>query len=152
MRTVDTTEYVSMLRELVRHGQQVSLPVAGSSMVPFLVHGRDTIYFEAPNRPLKRGDMVFYQRKNGPFVMHRIHAIGPEGLYLVGDAQQEIEGPLDREQVFALVTAVKRKGKILRSGSFWWEFFRLVWPRLLPLRRRILRLWPGKEDAHEAAQ
>ena len=32
MKVVDTKEYVSTLRELVRAGQEVGMPIAGSSM------------------------------------------------------------------------------------------------------------------------
>ena len=33
-----------------------------------------------------------------------------EEYYLIGDAQTVIEGPIQREQIFAVVTKVKRKG------------------------------------------
>lgn len=144
MRKVDTNEYVSMLRQLVEEGHEVSLLIAGSSMVPFLVHQRDTIYFKKPDRELKPGDMVFYQRANGQFVMHRIHAIKADGYYMAGDNQQVIEGPLQREQIFALITGATRKGKHIGPGDFWWEFFEHVWPRVLPLRHTILRLYPRR--------
>ena len=32
-----------------------------------------------------------------------------------------------REQIFARVTQVERKGKRLAPGSFWWGFFEKVW-------------------------
>lgn len=73
MRVIDTRTYVGMLRELTDAGKEVSLIVAGSSMAPFLVHHRDTIYFSKPVSPLKRGNMVFYQRTDGQYVMHRIY-------------------------------------------------------------------------------
>lgn len=141
MREVDTREYVSMLRELVEEGHQVSLLISGSSMSPFLIHQRDTIYFKKPDRELKAGDMVFYQRRDGRFVMHRIRRIRPEGFYMIGDGQTEIEGPLQREQIFGLVTAVQRKGKMIRPGDFWWEFFARVWLRIIPLRNLIRRIY-----------
>lgn len=141
MREVDTQEYVTILKELVEEGHQVSLTISGSSMSPFLIHHRDTIYFQRPHRELKVGDMVFYRRSNGKYVMHRICRIRPEGLYTVGDAQTEVEGPLRRDQIFGLVTAVNRKGRLLRPGNFWWEFFALVWPRIIPLRGLVHKLF-----------
>lgn len=134
MKEVDTREYVSMLRDLVEEGHEVSLLIAGGSMSPFLVHHRDTIFFKKPDRPLRRGDMVFYQRMSGQFVMHRIYKVKQGEYYMVGDAQREIEGPLQRWQIFALVTRVCRKGKRLAPGHFWWEFFEHVWIRIVPLR------------------
>ena len=142
MRRVDTDAYVSMLRDLVNEGKECRLLISGSSMAPFLVHERDSILFSKPDRELRRGDMVFYQRDNGQFVMHRILHVKPEGLYIIGDAQTEVEGPVKPEQVFALVTKVNRKGKWIGPGNFWWWFFSTVWLRLFPVRRLILKLYP----------
>lgn len=141
MKTVDTRAYISMLRELVEEGKSVQVVISGGSMLPFLAHGRDTIFFEQPKKPLQRGDMIFFQRRSGDYVMHRIYKMEPEGLYIVGDAQTDIEGPVQPEQVFAVVTAVRRKGKMLGPGSFWWEFFEHIWIRVVPLRRGILKLY-----------
>lgn len=141
MREVDAQEYIAVLRELIEEGHQVSLLISGSSMSPFLIHHRDTIYFKKPDRELRVGDMVFYRRGNGKYVMHRILRIRPEGFYMIGDAQWEIEGPLQREQIFGLITAVERKGKLIQPGDFWWEFFAKVWLRIIPLRRLIQRIY-----------
>lgn len=141
MKTIDTREYVSVLRELTEEGREVSMLIAGSSMSPFLCHGRDTIYFRKPEKNPERGDMVFYQRDTGQFVMHRICRVRPEGYYIVGDAQTQIEGPVRRDQIFAVITRVKRKGKWIVPGDFWWEFFRRVWIRIIPLRRIIVKVY-----------
>ena len=138
MKKVDTKEYVSMLRELTESGKEVSMLIAGSSMSPFLIHERDSICFKKPDRTLRRGDMVFYQRPGGQYVMHRIYKVSAEGYYIVGDAQQDIEGPVKREQIFALITRVRRKGKWIAPGDFWWEFFEHVWIRMVPVRRLII--------------
>ncbi len=135
MKVVDTREYVSVLRELTEEGKEVSILVVGSSMSPFLIHKRDTAWFKKPDRELRRGDIVFYQRDSGQFVLHRIWKIKRDGYYIVGDNQTEIEGPVRRDQIFAYVTRVKRKNRILQPGDFWWEFFAKVWIRIVPLRR-----------------
>ena len=140
MRYVDTNEYVSVLRELVEEGREVSLLVSGSSMSPFLAHQRDYIYFKKPDRELRKGDMVFYQRRTGQYVMHRIWKVKNDQYYMVGDAQQEIEGPLDRDQIFALITKVQRKGKWIEPGDFWWEFFEKVWISIVPVRRVLVKV------------
>ena len=140
-RVVDTREYVSVLKELSDEGKVVSMRIAGSSMSPFLCHNRDYIFFTKPDRPLRRGDMVFYQRGTGQYVMHRIWKQDSRGFYIVGDAQTVIEGPVREDQIFALIIKVQRKGKILEPGDFWWEFFEHVWIRIVPVRRIILKLY-----------
>ena len=116
MRRVDTQEYLTVLKDLVQQGKEVSLLVSGNSMSPFLIHERDYVYFRKPNRPLRPGDIVFFQRKTGQYIMHRIWKIKPEGLYIVGDAQTVIEGPVAKEQVFAIITRVQRKENGSRPG------------------------------------
>lgn len=139
MKVVDTQEYVSVLRELTEEGQEVRMLISGNSMSPFLIHQRDSICFRKPERPLRRGDMAFFQRKNGQYVMHRICRVASEGYYLVGDAQTEIEGPIRREQIFAIVTRVQRKGRWLGPEDFWWKFFEKVWLRVIPLRPLFMK-------------
>ena len=143
MKVVDTREYVGMLKELTEEGREVSMLIAGSSMSPFLIHERDMIYFKKPDRELKKGDMVFFQRRSGQFIMHRIWKVRPEGSYIVGDAQTQIEGPVERDQIFARITKVRRKGKWLEPGDFWWEFFEHVWLHMIPLRHVLMR-WYAK--------
>ena len=141
IKQVDTREYVSVLRGIAEEGKVVSMLIAGSSMAPFLCHNRDYIYFTKPERELRRGDMVFYQRDSGQYVMHRIYRVKPDGYYMVGDAQTQIEGPLRREQIFAVITQVKRAGKMIRPGDFWWEFFEHIWIRIVPARRIVTALY-----------
>lgn len=141
MKLVDTVQYVSVLKELVEAGKEVNMVIAGSSMAPFLCSYRDVIFFKQPDRELKKGDMVFYQRESGQFVMHRIYRVKQDGYYMVGDNQTEIEGPLKREQIFALITKVRRKGKIIEPGDFWWVFFEKVWLHMIPLRRPVAWLY-----------
>ena len=61
---VDTYHYLTMVEELLKQDKQVSLPIKGNSMAPFLINNRDCIYLERPKRVLKKGDFVLYQRIN----------------------------------------------------------------------------------------
>lgn len=151
MRLVDTRAYVGMLRELVEQGKEVRMVISGSSMAPFLIHGRDSIFFCTPERELRKGDIVFYERPGGQFVVHRICGVHGESYDLIGDGQTEIEHNVRREQIFARVTQVERKGKRLAPGSFRWGFFEKIWIRMIPLRpmgNRIYRLLQGRRSAH----
>lgn len=141
MKVVDTKEYVSVLKALTEEGKTVNMKVAGNSMSPFLIHDRDAVCFEKCNRKLRVGDIVFYQRKNGRYIMHRICKTKPEGFYLIGDAQTEVEGPVEKAQIFAVVTKVRRNGICMGPGDFWWEFFEHVWVRIIPLRNPLVAIY-----------
>lgn len=123
---------------LLEETESVPLVISGGSMVPFLVHGRDSVYLSKVTAPLKRGDMILYRRDNGRYILHRIWRIEKESFTMVGDAQTVLEPGIRPDQVLARVTSVRRKGKLLRSGSFWWEFFEKVWIRIVPLRRALM--------------
>ena len=140
-KIIDTREYVSVLRELTEEGKEVSMRIAGNSMVPFLVHERDYIYFKKPDRILRKGDMVFYQRRDGSFVMHRICKVKDGQYYMVGDGQTVIEGPIEEYQIFALITQVNRKGKISKPGDFCWDFFEKIWINLIPYRPILSKIY-----------
>ncbi len=140
-RRVDTAEYLSVLRELTEEGKKVSLTISGNSMSPYLIHERDQVFFEKPKAPLKRGDIVFYQRENGQYIMHRICKVKENGYYIVGDAQTEVEGPIAESQIFGVVTKVRRKGKLEQPGDFWWDFFEKIWIRWIPLRPGLREIY-----------
>ena len=134
VRTIDTQAYLTVLRELVEDGNSVSLNVSGMGMFPFLEHERDTVYFETPKHKFAKGGYCIFQRRNGQYVMHRIYKVKGDEYYIVGDAQRVIEEPVQKDQIFAIVTQVKRNGRILMPSSMTWKFFERVWINLLPYR------------------
>lgn len=55
-------------------------------------------------------------------------------------------------QVLALVTAVRRKEKLLQPSSFWWNFFEKVWIRVIPLRPGIVAAYSALTGAFRKAE
>lgn len=130
-------------RQLLQDESIDALPliISGNSMSPFLVHGRDTVYLSRLTRPVKRGDVLLYQRSNGVYIFHRVYRVENNSFTMVGDAQTELELGIRPEQVIAIMTSVERKGKRQAPGSFWWEFFEKVWIRIVPLRPLMRRIY-----------
>ena len=126
---------------LLRQGAELPLVVSGGSMRPFLVPGRDSVLLKAPDRPLRRGDIVFYRRSNGAYILHRLRKIENGRCWMIGDAQIVTEGPLDERCIFAYVTQVQRKGEIEQPGTRLWDFFAGTWLRVIPLRRMIMKVY-----------
>ena len=134
-------------RRLLTEDPQIkALPliVSGSSMTPFLVSGRDTVYLSRLERPARRGDILLYLRDSGKYILHRVWRVEKDGtLTIVGDAQTELERGIREDQIIAVVTSVVRKGKRMGPGDFWWEFFEKIWIRMVPLRYLVWRLYGG---------
>jgi len=140
---MNTREYVSILKELILQGDEVNMKVVGSSMAPFLIHDRDRVYLKAIDKDLCKGDICFFQRSNGAYVLHRIYKVAGDDYYFVGDNQVDIEGPIKRDQIFAIVFKIKRKDKFIEPGDFWWFFFYYIWIRIIPFRYLIINLYKG---------
>ena len=137
---LDTREYVSVLKDMVEQGMEVSMTVVGTSMEPFLVHNRDKIYFRKPVGTIKKGDMVFYQRESGAYVMHRVMKVRKQQYYMAGDHQTFLEGPIEKEQIFAKVVSVEKDGVWLTEQEKLWKFYAVWWRRLFWVRKVVNKL------------
>lgn len=139
-RIVENDVYLPVLRELIYEGHSVRLNVRGQSMLPFLSDVRDSVIIEPVKKVLKRGDIVIYQRKNGAYIMHRIYKTDniKKQYYLVGDAQKELEGPIDVSQIFGIVTKACRKGRWIDRGNIIWWFYDKIWGLMRPFRTKLV--------------
>lgn len=139
VRSVAAEEYMEDLLQTLEYTESVPLVISGSSMDPFLVHGRDTVFLTKLKRPVKKGDMLLYRRVGGRYVLHRVVKVQGQQLVLIGDGQLSIEPGIRTEQVLATVSAVRRKGKLLKPGHPTWVFYEKIWVRLIRIRPRLLR-------------
>jgi len=142
-KVVEPELLMEPLLALLEETEPVPLVISGGSMTPFLVHGRDAVYLSKVKQPLKRGDMILYRRDSGAYILHRIYRVEKDSYTMVGDAQTLPEKGIRPDQVLAMVTAVRRKGKLLQKGSFWWEFFGRIWIRMVPLRPMVRSVYFG---------
>ena len=142
VRIVDNDILFTQIKQRLSKGEIVPLQVSGSSMSPFLIHIRDTVFISSVKDPLKKGDIVFFQRMNGKYVMHRICDIDQEGnLYLIGDGQTIVEGPIQQKQVFGIIHRVVRKGKVIEEDMIVWKFFSKIWIHLRTSRNFFIKLF-----------
>ena len=137
IKVMDPDRLIPQLLELMEEVTSVPLVISGSSMSPFLQHGRDTVYLSKLTRNPQRGDIILYRRDNGNYVLHRIYDIIDSTYTLIGDGQVSLEPGIRRDQMLAFVTAVRRNGQLVEPGNLCWEFYEKIWLRMVPLRPRI---------------
>jgi len=128
------------IEALLADGKQIQVRPQGYSMYPLFLPGRDEALI-APVKTdmLKRGDVVLYRRAGGILVLHRIWKRQGDCFYLVGDNQNEIEGPLKAEQMKGILAGIVRNG---RSFSVRHPVYRVlsgIWLRFRPVRPVISR-------------
>ena len=126
------------IEQLLRDGQSIQMTVNGYSMYPMLTPNRDMVILSPlPARPLRRGDVVLYRRENSILVLHRVHRAASEGLYMVGDNQTKIEGPLAYSQARGILTAFVRKGKTISVHQPSYRVVSRIWLVMRPFRHSI---------------
>ena len=142
MKTLDTTEYLDVICGLLREGhREVSVPVAGSSMSPFLHHG-DTVYLDPVEAPPKKGDIVLFTRPSGQYILHRVARVNPDGSYvMLGDAQTRRERIESVASIHGIAVSALHQGQMLTPASPRWRFFGTVWQHVVPLRPFFMRSW-----------
>lgn len=104
-KSVSSTHFSIDIEQLLADGKTIKIKPQGYSMYPLFVPGRDEACIERTDfSSLKRGDVILYRRDKSILVLHRIWKITDNSLYMVGDNQTEIEGPLRADQVRGKLT------------------------------------------------
>lgn len=133
-------EQIYEIEPLLKAGACIQIYPQGYSMYPFIDPRRDEVVLAGieEGSALRRGDVVLYRRENGMLVLHRIYKIRQDGLYLLGDHQTAIEGPVRREQVKGKMTGMVRDGRYMDVGNPGYRMLSVVWLFLRPARRVIM--------------
>ena len=129
------------IEDMFLPGITVRIRPTGNSMRPLIHAGRDTVcLIKADPEKLAVGDLALYRREYGALVLHRIISIKKGKLYLSGDNNFEIEGPLDPEQIIGVATEITRAGKKIKTTDFLYRLYILIWPGSRSLRKFLYKL------------
>ena len=133
--------YTQDIEKLLKEGNCIRFKPQGYSMYPVLVPGRDEVVVASieEGRSLKRGQVVLYRRykSNGDkdiLVLHRIWKVNAQGIYLVGDNQKEVEGPLQTTQMLGIATTIYRNGCEISTENGGYRLITGIWLFLRPFR------------------
>ena len=127
------------IEQLLQDGNSIQIKPRGYSMYPVLVPERDEAVIEPlKDKCLKRGDVALYRRTEGQtqgiLVLHRVWKVTDEGIYMVGDNQKEVEGPLSPEQFLGIMAGMYRKEKYVSCTHIGYRLITGGWLLLRPMR------------------
>lgn len=134
-------ELLPIMEETLQAGGTVHMPITGTSMLPLLYAGRDTVTLQKAEGRLQKYDLPLYRRTDGTFVLHRVVRVPKDGTYtMCGDNQWVLEKGITHEQIIGVVTHITRKGKTFPVTAAKYTFYMRVWQMLFPVRKILVRI------------
>lgn len=130
--------YDKVKEQISQEGYSVIRP-KGYSMWPFIKNGEDVAVIRKFNNNVDLYDVIFYVRKSGDYVLHRVIDIDADGFTVCGDSQTNTEKVM-RENVIGVLTELINDKKVvnirskkhLRRVRFWYnhKFIRKIFLKL----------------------
>lgn len=125
----------SVIKEVIDADGEVTLIASGVSMEPFIRDRKDVITLKKPDGKFKTGDVPFYKRKNGQFILHRIIGKDKNGYILRGDNQWVKEYSVKDEDIIAVLVCVEKNGRKHYVDGFYCRAYRFFMPAIRWIRR-----------------
>ena len=136
------SELSPLLIGLINDGTDVTFTVTGQSMQPTVYNLRDTVLLtKCDPLKLKRGQIPFYIRQNGQYVLHRIVKVHKDTYDMCGDHQHEVEHGVPKTAVFCVVKGFTRKGVYHSCDEPLYRFYSFIITVLTPLRRPLFAVY-----------
>ena len=147
--SIHIAEYDSIIREVLESGGEFRMYPHGTSMRPLLRQGIDSVVLEQLNRAPKKNDILFYQRQDGSYILHRVWEVTDTGLTLVGDNQRMLEYGVTEEQIIGYVTRIYRGEKEINCDGLGYHMYLWLWQFMvirrlvLPVTNRLMNIMKG---------
>ena len=147
--SIHIAEYDSVIREVLESGGEFRMYPHGTSMRPLLRQGIDSVVLEKMKRAPKKNDILFYQRKDGSYILHRVWEVTDTGLTIVGDNQRMLEYGVTEEQIIGYVTRIYRGEKEINCDGLWYRMYLWLWQFMvirrlvLPVTNRLMNIMKG---------
>jgi hypothetical protein len=105
---VELEDIQPLILEVIEKGGEFRLYPRGISMEPLLHAGDDSVMLGEVGE-INVGDVLFYRRTNGDFVLHRLIEKRGDTLTMCGDHQMALEFGILPSQVFAKMVGYYKK-------------------------------------------
>lgn len=129
---------VEILKELLRIHGKCKIKTKGISMKPMLITG-DFVVLSAPDREIKKGDVVLYDGKDETYTLHRVIGYYGDGYVIRGD-NNFFKEYIRRERILAYLVSYEHKGKVRSVTSFGYNFYFRFWNFIYPIRTLLNKL------------
>ena len=121
---IKVEKFYPLILEAFNENKTFSFPVKGSSMRPLLKN--DYVVTICKIDSYKVGDILFFRRDDGAFVLHRLRKIKNGILYIVGDHQTKLEEVRENQLIGKVINYKKYNDKIYNLKGVKYNFYKLI--------------------------
>ena len=129
-RTLPNEILLEEVGALLNEGREVSFTPKGTSMLPFIRGGRDSVTLKKLDK-VEVGDIILVRLSNSQYVLHRVISNNDGALVIMGDGN--IAGTESCNEKDVMGTVVLINGQRPTNGR--------LWRRLKPIRRYLLAIY-----------
>lgn len=133
------SDYEELIREVLASGGEFRLYPHGTSMLPLIRQGKDSVALRALDRPPRKFDILFYQRSDGSYILHRVKEVTSASLTLWGDNQIMLEPGVTEDQIIGYSARIFRDDRELDCQSLTYRAYLWLW-QFKVIRKVYLRL------------
>ena len=135
--TIHLSDYEELIREVLATGGEFRLYPHGTSMLPLLRQGIDSVALRSLDRPPRKFDILFYKRQDGSYILHRVKEVTPNGLILWGDNHTMLEYGVTDDMIIGYAARIFRGDKELDCQGFGYRAYLWLW-QFEAIRRVLL--------------
>lgn len=117
VNTVRLADIWPIMKEQLDAGKTVRFAPRGTSMLPVLRQGIDTVVLKSAPKKLKKYDLPLYLRENGQFILHRVVAVKKDGYVMCGDNQCMRETGITDSNILAVADGFYRDDVYVDCGD-----------------------------------
>ena len=125
--TIHLSDYEELIREVLATGGEFRLYPHGTSMLPLLRQGIDSVALRSLTRPPRKFDILFYKRQDGSYILHRVKKATKDGLVLWGDNHTMLEYGITEENIIGYAARVFRGETELDCQSWRYNLYLRLW-------------------------
>ena len=135
--SIHLSDYEELIREVLASGGEFRLYPHGTSMLPLLRQGIDSVALRSLDRPPQKFDILFYKRQDGSFILHRVKEVTNEGIVLWGDNHTMLEYGITEENIIGYAARIFRGETELDCQGFGYRMYLWLW-QFKAIRRVLL--------------
>ena len=134
-------EIIEEAVRLAREGVNVTLPVNGNSMLPFIIGGKESVILHSQGGIVDVGDVVLAWVDGNRYVVHRIIKLDYDRVTLMGDGNLTTEHCTLNDIKARVTHVVDAKDKTHYLYNRWRMLAARMWYWLRPVRRYLLAIY-----------